>query len=122
MWNSIQDHFREVQREIDDCHDMENWDEHCQLLLKTSYGLNYPGFCNFLVFIALRRLKCLDGGRFLLEPGDWSLGRKHMMFDLLSLKPIFEEIQSLSLICFEPYRGELTEILKRIEYYTDLEN
>ena len=119
MWNSIQDHFREVQKEIEDCHDMENWDEHCQLILKTSYGLNYSGFCNFLIFIARRRLNSLEDGKFLIEPGNWSLGRKHMIFDLLSLRPIFEELKSMKLLCFEAYKGELEDLIKETDYYVD---
>ena len=36
---------------------MDNWGEHCQLILKSTYGMDYDQFLDFIIFIAKQRLK-----------------------------------------------------------------
>lgn len=35
---------------------MEDWDQHCQLMLRTSYGMDFQNFYNLLIYIARKRL------------------------------------------------------------------
>lgn len=40
---------------------MENYEDHCQLMLKASFGLNYKDFIDILIHIANKRLQQIDG-------------------------------------------------------------
>lgn len=39
---------------------MDNYEEHCQLMLKASFGLNYKDFIDILIHIANKRLQQID--------------------------------------------------------------
>ncbi|CAO1415486.1 unnamed protein product [Diamesa serratosioi] len=53
-------HLSDVEKEISDCNDMENYEEHCQLMLKASFGLNYKDFIDILTHIAHKRLEQIN--------------------------------------------------------------
>ncbi|XP_067018397.1 2-oxoglutarate and iron-dependent oxygenase JMJD4-like isoform X3 [Acropora muricata] len=59
MWKHVQSELKKVQQSIEDCKDMENWHEQCQMILKASCGINYEEFIEFLNVIARRRLAAL---------------------------------------------------------------
>lgn len=40
---------------------MENYEDHCQLMLKASFGLNYKDFIDILIHIANKRLQQING-------------------------------------------------------------
>lgn len=72
--------------EVDDCNDMDNWKEHCQLLLKVSYGMDYHLFYSFLSFIINQRLNSQTSSF-----NRYRLGSNHCLFDLKSLKFVFND-------------------------------
>ncbi|XP_069698380.1 2-oxoglutarate and iron-dependent oxygenase JMJD4 isoform X2 [Periplaneta americana] len=37
MWSSLQSNLMAVKKEVEDCKDMEGWDEHCQLMLQAMF-------------------------------------------------------------------------------------
>lgn len=92
MWNSIRDNLAAVKREISDCHDMEDWHQHCQVMLNASYGLNYKQFCDLLLYIVTVRLKHLKENTELKVYGDWFIGNNHLRFDLLQAKNILVKL------------------------------
>lgn len=53
-------HLSDVEKEISDCKDMDNYEDHCQLMLKASFGLNYKDFIDILTHIANKRLKQIN--------------------------------------------------------------
>ncbi|XP_048238027.1 2-oxoglutarate and iron-dependent oxygenase JMJD4-like isoform X2 [Haliotis rufescens] len=59
-WEHIRQGLQDVQREIEDCHDMEGWSGQCQLILKASSGIDYLEFISFLTTIAQHRLHALS--------------------------------------------------------------
>lgn len=79
-------------KEVDDCKDMQNWIEHCQLMLKTSYGMDYKQFFEFISFIAKNRLHVMMKRSKIVSFNKYHLGRNHCLFDLQALKKVLEDI------------------------------
>ena len=42
---------------------MDNYEDHCQIMLKASFGLNYKDFTDILIHIANKRLQQIDNGK-----------------------------------------------------------
>lgn len=57
MWEHLKSELAKVQRSIEDCKDMDNWYQHCQVILRASCGINYAEFIDFLDVIAMRRIR-----------------------------------------------------------------
>ncbi|XP_064546427.1 2-oxoglutarate and iron-dependent oxygenase JMJD4 homolog [Drosophila montana] len=56
VWRNLLDNMQAVHREISDCQQMDNFEAHCQTMLRASFGINYLDFIELLEFIAARRL------------------------------------------------------------------
>ncbi|XP_072905021.1 2-oxoglutarate and iron-dependent oxygenase JMJD4 [Hemitrygon akajei] len=90
MWSFLQGELTAVQREIEEWKDhMEDWHQHCQVLLKSCTGINYCEFYTFLKIISKNRMAVLDASSegsaplknvFPLELS--ALGPFHAVFDL----------------------------------------
>ncbi|XP_066596398.1 2-oxoglutarate and iron-dependent oxygenase JMJD4 [Prorops nasuta] len=118
MWMALKKEFALVIREVEDCKNMENWREHCQLMLKTSYGMDYIQFYDFLSFIAKRRLNSIVEGNPIISFKNYKLGANQSMFDLRSLKTVLEdfiaEVQDKSLYSLICKSNELHDLLKSV--------
>ncbi len=69
-WQFLKSSLKEVEREISDVRDMDGWHKQCQIILKTSSGIDYSEFYSFLHTIAARRLTFLssnEGGKSTCE-------------------------------------------------------
>lgn len=91
IWAAIYGKFNEVLREIDDCKDMDNFAEHCQLMLKSDFGLDFEMFLEILQCIVANRLKIVEGDRNVILDGS-KLGRNHALFDLRSIGRVLNEM------------------------------
>jgi len=38
MWETLQQSLMAVQKEVEDCRDMDGWEQHCQIMLRATYG------------------------------------------------------------------------------------
>lgn len=56
VWRNLTACMQRVLHEIDDCRLMDNFDEHCQTMLRASFGLNYMDFLIILEHIIVKRL------------------------------------------------------------------
>lgn len=56
IWHNMQHQMIKVIKEIDDCRQMDNFIEHCQTMLRASFGFNYLDFLQLLDCITKRRL------------------------------------------------------------------
>jgi len=121
MWTSLKDNLMAVKKEVEDCKDMEGWDEHCQLMLQAMFGMNYEEFYSFLTFIGKRRMDSLRDNEPVLLFGNWQLGRNHMLFDLIQLKTILitfiKDTDTKSLNFFKKLDDQSEELIKEIEHY-----
>ncbi|XP_031626328.1 2-oxoglutarate and iron-dependent oxygenase JMJD4 homolog [Contarinia nasturtii] len=90
IWNAIYAKYKDVLREIDDCKDMDGFDEHCQLMLKSDFGLDFQMFLDILECVATNRLKILQMSCELML-NESKLGRKHSIYDLMSIRRVLED-------------------------------
>lgn len=87
IWTALFEKYNEVVNEISDCKDMENFDQHCQLMLKSVFGLNIEMFLDMLNYIAVNRLSILNtDSQTPVNDKKIRLGRKHAIFDLKSIQ------------------------------------
>lgn len=56
IWNNLSQQMQRVMAEIDDCRQMDNFNDHCQTMLRASFGINYLDFIQLLQSITERRL------------------------------------------------------------------
>ncbi|XP_034474709.1 2-oxoglutarate and iron-dependent oxygenase JMJD4 homolog [Drosophila innubila] len=59
VWRNLLSNLEAVCNEIADCQQMDNFEAHCQTMLRASFGINYLDFIELLEFIAARRLAAL---------------------------------------------------------------
>lgn len=55
IWSNLSQQMQKVIAEIDDCRQMDNFMEHCQTMLRASFGINYLDFLELLQAIAEKR-------------------------------------------------------------------
>lgn len=60
MWEHLRNELVKVQKSIEDCRDMEDWHQQCQVILRASCGINYEEFVEFLDLIARQRLRTIQ--------------------------------------------------------------
>lgn len=72
---------------------MENFEEHCQLMLKTDFGLDFQMFLDILQCIVANRRKLLKNG-IILSLNECKLGRKHAIYDLKSIDRMLIDFQA----------------------------
>lgn len=105
-------------KEVDDCKDMKNWNEHCQLMLKTSYGMDYKQFFEFISFIAKNRLQVIIKKNQVKSFNKYLLGRNHCLFDLRAIRNVLEnfltDAQNLSVYNMMCQNDEARVLLKNI--------
>ncbi|EFN85605.1 JmjC domain-containing protein 4 [Harpegnathos saltator] len=118
VWLALKKELRSVMKEVDDCKDMKNWNEHCQLMLKTSYGMDYKQFFEFISFIAKNRLHAMAKNNQIINFNKYLLGRNHCLFDLRALKNVLKnfvtDVQDLSVHNLMCKNDEARALLKHI--------
>ena len=121
MWTSLKENLNAVKKEVEDCKDMEQWNEHCQLMLRSLFGINYEEFYSFLYFIARRRLDSLKTANPLILYGNWKLGRNHTIFDLKQLLKVFTSLITdtdfVNLTFYESLDIKPEEFMREIQSY-----
>ncbi|XP_053692301.1 2-oxoglutarate and iron-dependent oxygenase JMJD4 homolog [Sabethes cyaneus] len=101
IWSTLYDATEKVQNEIDDCKDMEGFDEHCQIMLNASYGMNFEMFLKILAHICKKRVKAYHSSeeeRVHFE--NYRLGVNHIRFDLNAILSVLKRmISHKELLC-----------------------
>ncbi|KAJ1528812.1 hypothetical protein ONE63_007189 [Megalurothrips usitatus] len=82
IWSALSSCLSQVQKEVDDCRDMDDWHAHCQLMLRATHGLHFEEFFDLLQCIAEPRIMQIKGYGKVKMFGDWELGSTHAMWDL----------------------------------------
>lgn len=87
IWNSLYENYLKVLKEIDDCKDMDQFEEHCQIMLRASHGLNFEQFLKMLEVVANNRFesntKSINGFQF---------GENLVRFDLLKISSVLDDL------------------------------
>ncbi|KAJ8913510.1 hypothetical protein NQ315_017060 [Exocentrus adspersus] len=92
MWDSMRSGLEKVRLEIEDCIDMDGFEEHCQVMLNAAFGMDYYKFYDFLKCIGLTRTEMIGERRTsqMFFHG-YKLGRNHILFDLEAVQRILKE-------------------------------
>ena len=106
VWRGLKKELSSVMEEVSDCKDMNNWGEHCQLILKSTYGMDYDQFLDFIIFIAKQRLNTISKKDEVRSFNKYTFGINHCIFDLNSIRLVLidfindtEEKSIYELIC-----------------------
>ena len=106
VWRGLKKELSSVMEEVSDCKDMNNWGEHCQLILKSTYGMDYDQFLDFIIFIAKQRLNAISKKDEVRSFNKYTFGINHCIFDLNSIRLVLidfindtEEKSIYELIC-----------------------
>lgn len=89
-WYSLENALDNVKREIDDCKEMENFLDHCQVMLKASFGMNFTTFYDFIKYIAIKRINFIVKNKEIQLADNRKLGKNHAIFDLNSICDILK--------------------------------
>ncbi|CAH0557537.1 unnamed protein product [Brassicogethes aeneus] len=101
VWKALRENLLLVKKEIEDCKEMPNFIEHCQVMLKASFGMDYLRFYDMLKYVASKRILALRSKEKITLFNGHIVGVNHMIFDLqaiqqvLSLFSISEEVLRL---------------------------
>lgn len=129
VWHGLKKELSSVMKEVNDCKDMNDWAEQCQLILKSTYGMDYFLFFDFLTFIAKSRLNMFSQKEEVISFNKYKFGSNHCVFDLHSVKLVLidfirdmEEKSIYHLIC-EKNQGHklLNKILLFLQSHYDAE-
>lgn len=88
--NAMISKFNAVLREIDDCKDMDGFEEHCQLMLKSDFGLDFHMFLDILKCILANRLEILRKNANVVL-NECKLGRRHSVYDLKAIHRVLKD-------------------------------
>lgn len=130
VWHGLKKELNSVIKEVSDCKDMNNWAEHCQLILKSTYGMDYNLFFDFLTFITKQRLNMVLDKEDVISFNKYKLGFNHCIFDLHSIKLTLidfindmEEKSIYYLICEKQQAHKLlNKILLFLQSHDSIEN
>lgn len=90
-------HLKDVEKEIADCHGMENFDEHCQLMLKCWFGMDLDELSEILEYLKDKRKNI--GAIQVFD--EFTIGDLHREFDLLKIENALETIATYELSTFD---------------------
>lgn len=91
VYNSLKSELKLIEKEIEDCKSMEDFEEHCQLMLSTLFGMDFSQFYAFLKYIALSRMGMLEEGTSKTLFHGYTIGDNHIQFDLHSLRNVLQK-------------------------------
>lgn len=116
----MEDTFVKVVAEISDCRDMDNFDEHCQLMLKSVFGINFDVFLDLLDVVAENRLRVIHSEHGTGLVNDVEIGRNHAIFDLKAIFTVLEEMRRKCEIS-NKWLEKVGEIYKKISTWDENE-
>lgn len=85
--------YDNVLKEIDDCRDMEDFENHCQLMLRSVFGLDFKSFLEILTCIAENRMNMLNGDDVDESLNGPKLGKSHILFDLRAIYSALNDLK-----------------------------
>ncbi|XP_017860233.1 PREDICTED: jmjC domain-containing protein 4 homolog [Drosophila arizonae] len=91
VWRNLLSNLQAVHREIADCQQMDNFEAHCQTMLRASFGINYLDFIELLEFIAERRTSTTNNSHLLFHR--YQMNAYHVQYDLECVRQLLKEMR-----------------------------
>ncbi|ALC40234.1 CG7200 [Drosophila busckii] len=96
VWRNLLGNLQAVYKEIADCRQMDNFEAHCQTMLRASFGINYLDFIELLECIASQRLAAQLEPRTttnsLLLFDSYTMNDYHVQYDLDCLRKLLAQM------------------------------
>ncbi|XP_061401583.1 2-oxoglutarate and iron-dependent oxygenase JMJD4 homolog [Musca vetustissima] len=99
IWTNLSQQMQRVVTEIDDCRQMDNFTEHCQTMLRASFGINYLDFIQLLQSITERRLSTSSSSSKLIFFDNYIPNDYHIEHDLQRIVQVVDLMLQDSVIC-----------------------
>lgn len=111
----ITDNYSKVVKEIDDCKDMDGFEQHCQVMLKASYGIDFMEFLELLHCVGRRRKLLLNGDSIIAEGSEFEIGLKHCRFDIAAIVGVVQKLvkQCSDIASLKRKCAEILDLLDR---------
>ncbi|XP_017132631.1 2-oxoglutarate and iron-dependent oxygenase JMJD4 homolog [Drosophila elegans] len=118
VWQNLRHNLKAVCREISDCQQMDDFEAHCQTMLRASFGINYLDFIELLEFIAARRLAEETAATKFLLFDSYRMNDYHVQYDLECLRRITRTLSEDPTIQRSPLQleGRCRQLLARLEF------
>lgn len=113
IWQQIYENYQKVLKEIDDCKDMDSFDEHCQIMLKASHGMNFEDLINLLEVILTNRFECLTT-KCELQILHFKYNENHCRFDIKAILKVLQLAHS-NLDIYEQLQMKCLRLIESIE-------
>ncbi|XP_060523151.1 2-oxoglutarate and iron-dependent oxygenase JMJD4 [Cylas formicarius] len=97
VWESLNHNLSNVIKEIEHCKEMEDFENHCQVMLNALFGMDHKKFLEILKFIALSRVDMLRNKALRVLFHGHIIGINHILFDLKQIKFVLEQFLNCDL-------------------------
>lgn len=116
VWAALSQSLQDVRREIDDCRDMDGFESHCQLMLRSLFGMSFESLLEIFDCVARNRFAALANGETKAINGV-RVGKQHALFDLKAMQSVMEEMIEVELD--EAFRISSESLLAKINGIVD---
>ncbi|XP_016945778.3 2-oxoglutarate and iron-dependent oxygenase JMJD4 homolog [Drosophila suzukii] len=118
VWQNLRSNLKAVCKEISDCQQMDNFEAHCQTMLRASFGINYLDFIELLEFIATRRLAEKTAATKFLLFDSYRKNDYHVQYDLECLRKVTRTLTEDPTVQRSPLRLDerCRQLLARLEF------
>lgn len=120
IWSTLEQNLVSVQNEIDNCREMENFIQHCQIILKSCFGINYRDLYRLLKFILFKRLNAIENSHDIILFSKFKLGLNHLFYEIKILQQITQQILENNDMC--QLLASNTDYLNENDISCELEN
>lgn len=93
IWSEMHKTFELVVKEISDCRDMDDFDGHCQLMLRSEFGLNFDMLIDLLDVVVDNRIRVLTVEQEAVLVNDVLMGKGHAAYDLKVAVRVLDDIK-----------------------------
>lgn len=93
IWSEMYKTFELVVEEISDCREMQDFDAHCQLMLRSVFGMNFDMLIDLLDVIVDNRIRVLTAEEEAVQVNDVLLGKGHAGYDLKVTVRVLDDIK-----------------------------
>lgn len=121
MLDSLISNFIAVEKEIEDCKDIDDYSEHCQIMLNAVFGIDFYKFYDFIKYIGLSRIDIIEGQASKVLFHSHEIGYNHTLFDLEALLNVLEIfVNKTDIVNLEKFKNvdiKPIDLLEKIKRY-----
>ncbi|XP_063698725.1 2-oxoglutarate and iron-dependent oxygenase JMJD4 homolog [Culicoides brevitarsis] len=102
-------------KEISDCSDMEGFDQQCQVMVKSLFGMDYEGFLKILSHIVEKRAKMLENDEISTSCDEFVFDESHLKYDLDRISAVLKQMSDEKLLLDLNLKSFCDKILQKAQ-------